>query len=104
MSRRYEVLKFACLECGHRFRTLKSAERAAFGDEGCPGCGGSDIDMDPGPALKPKTAEDQGFTIGGFYNTGPALKQLPLCPAFDDPPEPCGYELSECQEVHRHTP
>ncbi len=35
---------FACLECGRKFRTVKAAERAAFGDAGCPGCGGSDID------------------------------------------------------------
>lgn len=38
---------FACVECGHKFRTVKAAERAAFGDEGCPKCGGSDIDLAP---------------------------------------------------------
>lgn len=36
---------FACQECGHRFRTLKAAEKAAFGDDGCPKCGSSDIDL-----------------------------------------------------------
>lgn len=36
---------FACLECGHKFRTIKAAERAAFGENGCPKCGGSDIDL-----------------------------------------------------------
>lgn len=35
---------FYCQECGHKFRTLRSAERASFGPEGCPECGGSDID------------------------------------------------------------
>jgi len=36
---------FACQECGHKFRTVKAAEKAAFGDDGCPKCGGSDIDL-----------------------------------------------------------
>lgn len=34
---------FACLECGRGFRTTRAAERAAW--NGCPGCGGSDIDL-----------------------------------------------------------
>ena len=38
---------FECLECGHKFRTLKAAERASFGPNGCPKCGGSDIDLSP---------------------------------------------------------
>ena len=32
-----------CQECGHRM-TLAQAEKAAFGDRGCPSCGSSDID------------------------------------------------------------
>lgn len=36
---------FACQECGHKFRTIKAAERAAFGPNGCPKCGGADIDL-----------------------------------------------------------
>ncbi|HEY7154847.1 MAG TPA: hypothetical protein VH575_12870 [Gemmataceae bacterium] len=41
---------FACLECGKKFRTARAAERAA--NEGCPECGGVDIDSDPAaPAL-----------------------------------------------------
>ena len=35
----------ACVECGHKFRTIKAAERAAYGDAGCPDCGSSDIDL-----------------------------------------------------------
>ena|SRR3990167_3738276 len=35
---------FKCLECGRKFYTVAAAERAAFGNDGCPGCGGSDID------------------------------------------------------------
>lgn len=38
---------FYCQECGYKFRSIKSAERASFGDSGCPKCGGSDIDMGP---------------------------------------------------------
>lgn len=36
---------FACLECGHKFRTVKAAESARFGSDGCPKCGGADIDL-----------------------------------------------------------
>lgn len=44
---------FKCMECGRKFKTAKAAERAAFGDRGCPGCGGSDIDLDPGTKTRP---------------------------------------------------
>jgi predicted nucleic acid-binding Zn-ribbon protein len=36
---------FFCQECGHKFKTIRAAERASFGPNGCPRCGGSDIDM-----------------------------------------------------------
>ena len=32
-----------CWECGQRFRTARAAERAI--NDGCPGCGGVDIDI-----------------------------------------------------------
>ena len=35
---------FACQECGKRL-TLKQAKRALFSLNGCPGCGGADIDL-----------------------------------------------------------
>ena len=35
--------KFQCLECGKVFYSIKSAERAT--EEGCPNCGGVDIDI-----------------------------------------------------------
>lgn len=35
---------FACQECGHKFKTIAAAEKAAFGPNGCPKCGGADID------------------------------------------------------------
>lgn len=34
---------WACLECGKTFRSAAAAEKAAFGDEGCPRCGSSDV-------------------------------------------------------------
>lgn len=34
---------FKCMECGHKFRTIAAAEKAAFGADGCPKCGGADI-------------------------------------------------------------
>lgn len=37
---------WACMECGKRM-TARQAERASFGDKGCPKCGGSDIDLAP---------------------------------------------------------
>lgn len=42
-------INFACMECGHKFKTIKAAEKAAFGDKGCPKCGGADIDIATGP-------------------------------------------------------
>jgi predicted nucleic acid-binding Zn-ribbon protein len=36
---------YKCQECGRKFRTTKAAEKASF--DGCPGCGGVDIDIDP---------------------------------------------------------
>ena len=36
---------FACMECGHKFKTVKAAEKASFGADGCPKCGSSDIDL-----------------------------------------------------------
>ncbi len=43
---------FACMECGHKFRTVKAAEKAAFGEKGCPKCGGSDIDLKGSPIVE----------------------------------------------------
>lgn len=37
-------MTFCCLECGRKFKTVKAAEKAA--NNGCPGCGGVDIDID----------------------------------------------------------
>ena len=42
---------YKCLECQRKFKTTKAAEKAT--NKGCPGCGGTDIDVDANP--------DQGF-------------------------------------------
>ena len=36
-----------CQECGKRM-TAKQAEKAMFGADGCPKCGGADVDIDEG--------------------------------------------------------
>src|SRR5262249_20784568 len=38
---------FKCLECGRKFKTVRAAERASM--NGCPKCGGVDIDLDVSP-------------------------------------------------------
>jgi predicted nucleic acid-binding Zn-ribbon protein len=45
---------YACLECGRKFRTTKAAEKAV--NDGCPGCGGSDIDLDTSAPATRKAA------------------------------------------------
>jgi hypothetical protein len=53
------------MECGHKFRTVKAAERASFGPNGCPGCGGSDIDLAPERELSPvESRQVREETIG----------------------------------------
>lgn len=55
---RRRQMGFACMECGHKFKTVKAAERASFGANGCPGCGGSDIDLAKyTPKAPPKTPQ-----------------------------------------------
>lgn len=41
---------FECLECGRKFATTAAAEKAA--NNGCPKCGGVDIDLARKPAPK----------------------------------------------------
>jgi hypothetical protein len=48
-----------CLECGRRFRTVKAAERAA--NNGCPHCGGVDIDLDVD--VRTQTERTEGDSI-----------------------------------------
>lgn len=52
-----ETSGFACMECGHKFRTIKAAEKAAFGDKGCPKCGSSDIDLSSPAACQPQAVQ-----------------------------------------------
>ncbi len=44
---------FQCNECGKKFYDVKAAERASFGDRGCPKCGGADIGEYVPPAARP---------------------------------------------------
>jgi predicted nucleic acid-binding Zn-ribbon protein len=44
---------FQCMECGKKFRTIVAARRAV--NNGCSGCGGSDIDLDMDPTHVCKT-------------------------------------------------
>lgn len=66
---------FRCLECGHGFRTVAAAERAA--DRGCPKCGGVDIDLEgerePSPeAVEWAIAEEYGGAFDGVTVTSDA--------------------------------
>jgi Zn finger protein HypA/HybF involved in hydrogenase expression len=45
MAKTSKPVLFECRECGKKFFTVAAAERASFGDRGCPKCGGSDIDV-----------------------------------------------------------
>jgi hypothetical protein len=58
---------FECQECGKKFYTEKAAYRASFGDSGCPGCGGSDIDIYVGK---------KGKNIGRFGGKGGIWRSL----------------------------
>lgn len=35
---------YACMDCGRKFKTTRSAERAC--DNGCPKCGSTSVDLD----------------------------------------------------------
>jgi predicted nucleic acid-binding Zn-ribbon protein len=61
---------FACVECGHRFRTVKAAERAAFGADGCPKCGSADIDLRSEAPVASK-ATSSAETLVAFGPTKP---------------------------------
>ena len=54
---------FKCLECGKKFKTTRAAEKAA--SDGCPQCGGVDIDLDTG-GEETFFASEPGI---GFYAT-----------------------------------
>lgn len=41
---RAETWAWRCQECGRAYRSVGAARRAAYGDDGCPRCGSSDVD------------------------------------------------------------
>jgi hypothetical protein len=52
---------FECMECGTRL-TTEEAMRAVNGDDGCPGCGGVDIDIAvPGPMTELTLARARAY-------------------------------------------
>jgi len=68
---------FACQECGYAFRTVAAAERASFGD-GCPRCGGADIDL-AATAVDAKAAAAAKVGCPVCVETGVPLRSCPLC-------------------------
>lgn len=52
-----------CLECGRKFKTAKAAERASM--KGCPGCGGTDIDLnvDDGRRIEDREEKNRQTTF-----------------------------------------
>jgi DNA-directed RNA polymerase subunit RPC12/RpoP len=51
-----ETKMFKCYECGRKFKTAKAAEKASM--NGCPKCGGVDIDLDDGKPFTPTAPND----------------------------------------------
>jgi DNA-directed RNA polymerase subunit RPC12/RpoP len=71
---------FKCQECGRKFKTAKSAEKAS--NDGCPGCGGVDIDIDESPKPVKTTSAHSDVPDGGI--------SCPECNSRD------GYSNSDC--------
>jgi predicted nucleic acid-binding Zn-ribbon protein len=46
------MFTFQCRECGKKFKTAQAAENASY--NGCPKCGGCDIDVDTDPPARPR--------------------------------------------------
>ena len=79
---------WACQECG-RTMTLKQAEKAV--SQGCPGCGGSDIDMKvelaPPIDKRRRTARPSRPLPDGATSTG-RLRNIPLDRIYPNPDQP----------------
>lgn len=65
--------KFQCQECGHSFRSTAAAERASFGPEGCPNCGGADIDEAKPAGWDTSHLFPRNCTNPRGYDAGPAM-------------------------------
>jgi hypothetical protein len=94
---------FVCLECGHKFRSVAAAEKAAFGDEGCPDCDGSDINFDY-PDSQPKSNPAKRNPVGWFRDVDPvtaeAIKKLYHKLAKRYHPDLAGGDLRAMQEIN----
>jgi predicted nucleic acid-binding Zn-ribbon protein len=78
---------FKCQECGKKFRTTAAAQRAV--NNGCSGCGGSDIDLDtdPTPVCKSKTPASKQ-PHDGYHGE----ERDPLRPTREDRQTEAGYD------------
>ncbi len=69
---------FQCMECGKRFRSAITAERAIR--NGCPGCGGVDIDIAVPEPKAAQVARNRAFTL----KREPVLAEPTPQRAYDD--------------------
>lgn len=53
---------WACMECGRKFKTARAAARASY--NGCPSCGGVDIDNVPVEADEGSARHPEGCSCG----------------------------------------
>ena len=60
---------YVCLECGKQFKSTKAAERAS--SNGCPGCGGVDIDVDVGSRRGVKDAQKECLALEQRVDSDP---------------------------------
>jgi hypothetical protein len=66
-----EIAMYECLECGRKFRTAQAAYKAS--NNGCPKCGGVDIDLAVEASASTYSAEpDYGGAFDGFNVTSDA--------------------------------
>jgi hypothetical protein len=61
---REDKTMFRCQECGRKFKTARAAEKASF--DGCPKCGGCDIDTDPAPDRHVELRKGRALLSGGL--------------------------------------
>ncbi len=49
---------YKCMECNRRFKTTRAAEKASY--DGCPKCGGVDVDLDVDALNEPAPCRQDG--------------------------------------------
>jgi DNA-directed RNA polymerase subunit RPC12/RpoP len=63
---------FKCQECGRKFKTVKSAQRAS--NNGCPKCGGVDIDIDTDAYRCPECGGSERYSDSDCRNCGSIVR------------------------------